>query len=159
MSKRFSNLMVPETRKTTVLEPSASTAARKLPGPASFRLVTSSTLPPRPPVVYIPKPSAPGNAGIKSWSASSLKRRIWNCSFSRGDMRYPRAGFHRPLDCRWSALKVFLRSVRHRIFRRVFPTSLKSRRPCPLQLVGPDRTIADEGTGEDPGPVSIRPSP
>src|SRR5262249_12568547 len=54
----------PETRKITILGPSASQAARKLPAPESFRLVTKMTLPPRPPGVVAPNPSAPGNAGI-----------------------------------------------------------------------------------------------
>src|SRR5581483_5173582 len=44
--------------------PCAWTAARRLPGPESLRLVTTSTLPPRPPGVPAPAPSAPGNAGI-----------------------------------------------------------------------------------------------
>ena len=36
--------------------------ARKLPSPASLRLVTSYTSPPRPPMVYFPYPSAVGKA-------------------------------------------------------------------------------------------------
>src|SRR5262245_6144293 len=55
--------MTPATRKTTVRGPSASQAARKLPGPESSRLVTAMTRPPRPPGVNAPPPSAPGNAG------------------------------------------------------------------------------------------------
>jgi len=48
----------------TVRGPLASIASRSEPGPESFRFVTSKTLPPRPPTVYFPKPSAPGKAGI-----------------------------------------------------------------------------------------------
>ena len=44
--------------------PLASMAWRSEPGSESFRFVTSNTLPPRPPMVYFPKPSAPGKAGI-----------------------------------------------------------------------------------------------
>src|ERR1700744_1108049 len=43
--------------------PLASTHARKLPLPESFRFVTSITTPPRPPIASAPAPSAPGNAG------------------------------------------------------------------------------------------------
>jgi hypothetical protein len=41
-------------------------AWRKLPGPSSLRFVTKNTLPPLPPPVLAPKPSAPGKAGRKS---------------------------------------------------------------------------------------------
>ncbi len=58
--------MVPETRNTTVLAPLWLTAHRKVPAmfveDVSRSVVTSSTFPPRPPCVYIPPPSAPGNA-------------------------------------------------------------------------------------------------
>jgi hypothetical protein len=54
--------MVPETAKTTIRGFFASTASRKLPGPASLRLDTIITSPPRPPVANFPKPSAPGKA-------------------------------------------------------------------------------------------------
>lgn len=47
----------------TMRAPSASQAARKLPGPASSRFVTKITLPPLPPGVVEPNPSAPGNDG------------------------------------------------------------------------------------------------
>ena len=57
------NGMFPETPKTTVRVPFSSNAARKLPGPESFKLVTAITRPPRPPLAFAPKPSAPGNAG------------------------------------------------------------------------------------------------
>src|SRR5688572_18858723 len=36
--------------------------SRRLPGPESFRLVTSITAPPRPPWLHRPKPSAPSKA-------------------------------------------------------------------------------------------------
>ena len=51
--------------------PPASHASRKLPGPLSFRLVTTKTFPPRPPKEYIPPPCAPGNAGIFACGKSS----------------------------------------------------------------------------------------
>jgi predicted dienelactone hydrolase len=54
--------MVPETAKTTILFPFASAASLKLPGPLSSRLDTIKTLPPLPPVVYLPNPSAPEKA-------------------------------------------------------------------------------------------------
>ena len=60
----FASVIVPAMRKITVRAPSASQATRKLPGPSSFRFVTKRTLPPRPPGVVAPNPSAPGNAGI-----------------------------------------------------------------------------------------------
>jgi hypothetical protein len=37
-------------------------AALKDPGPESFKLATSITFPPRPPIVMAPNPSAPGKA-------------------------------------------------------------------------------------------------
>jgi hypothetical protein len=58
--------IVPDTRKITVLGPSDSIAARKLPGPLSLRFVTKITLPPRPPIEAAPNPSAPGKAGIET---------------------------------------------------------------------------------------------
>src|SRR5436190_24329732 len=59
-------LIRPDTRKITVRGPSASQAARKLPGPESFRFVTKMTRPPRPPAVLAPNPLAPGKAGMAS---------------------------------------------------------------------------------------------
>src|SRR5690606_29395811 len=56
------NVIVPDTSNTMILAPAAAIAARKLPVPESFRLVTLMTLPPRPPVASLPKPSAPGKA-------------------------------------------------------------------------------------------------
>jgi hypothetical protein len=53
----------PLTRKMQVLGPLASTQARKLPLPESFRFVTSITAPPRPPTDSAPAPWASGNAG------------------------------------------------------------------------------------------------
>src|SRR3954463_7782378 len=53
--------------------PSASHAARKLPGPESSRFVTRKTFPPRPPGVLAPKPSAPGNAGRSAEADSAAK--------------------------------------------------------------------------------------
>src|SRR5215208_1305815 len=46
-----------------VRAPAAASAARSVPGPASSRLVTRITRPPRPAGVATPKPSAPGNTG------------------------------------------------------------------------------------------------
>ncbi|HSL86834.1 MAG TPA: hypothetical protein VK861_07850 [Bacteroidales bacterium] len=65
MVRREFNMIVPDTRKTTVLAPDSATAARRLPSPESFRFVTSITLPPRPPTEKRPPPSAPGKA--MSW--------------------------------------------------------------------------------------------
>src|SRR5687767_15438336 len=42
--------------------PGTDNAARNDPGPVSFRLVTRTTAPPRPPGVMAPKPCAPGKA-------------------------------------------------------------------------------------------------
>jgi hypothetical protein len=56
-------LIIPETVKITTLGPDAVTASLKLSGPESFRLVTLITLPPLPPTLFAPKPSAPGKAG------------------------------------------------------------------------------------------------
>ena len=52
----------PATRNTTVRGPVAIRAARKDPGPLSFRFVTSITAPPRPPAASAPPPCAPGKA-------------------------------------------------------------------------------------------------
>src|SRR5512135_1664590 len=59
----FVSWMMPEMSKTTVRGPLASHAARKLPGPELFRLVTCKTAPPRPPTATAPQPSAPGKEG------------------------------------------------------------------------------------------------
>src|SRR3989344_6969118 len=60
MERSDLRLIIPATLKTTVLGPEAVIAARKLPVPVSFKLVTSITLPPLPPRVLAPNPSAPG---------------------------------------------------------------------------------------------------
>ncbi|MNR56204.1 hypothetical protein D3C85_1767380 [compost metagenome] len=52
----------PETFKRIIRAPLVSTAALKLPVPESFKLVTNKTFPPLPPVVFCPKPCAPGKA-------------------------------------------------------------------------------------------------
>ncbi len=67
--------MSPATAKTMVRGPEASAASRKLPGPASFRFLTTQTRPPRPPRVQAPSPSAPGNAEIRSCRSCTLP--IW----------------------------------------------------------------------------------
>ena len=64
------SVISPPTRKITMRGPLAMQASRKLPGPASFRLVTKMTLPPRPPTAMAPKPSASGNAGISRAAAA-----------------------------------------------------------------------------------------
>ena len=64
------NRMMPATLNTIVLAPPCSHAQRKLPGPSSFKLVTTITLPPRPPKLNLPPPSAPGNAGISACGKS-----------------------------------------------------------------------------------------
>src|SRR5688572_24720520 len=55
-------VIVPPTRNTQMRGPWDSTQARRLPGPLSLRLVTSITVPPRPPKLCAPNPSAPGKA-------------------------------------------------------------------------------------------------
>ncbi len=72
MVRSFSSVIMPETRKITIRGPLASIASRKLPGPSSLRLVTLKILPPRPPGVNAPAPSAPGNAGIAAFSRTSV---------------------------------------------------------------------------------------
>src|SRR6478672_6155752 len=64
------NLMIPATLNTTKRAPPCSHAQRKLPGPSSFRFVTTYTFPPRPPKLNLPPPSAPGNAGIDACGRS-----------------------------------------------------------------------------------------
>ena len=64
------------TLKTTILGPGVSTAALKLPGPLSFKLVTSITCPPLPPTVSDPYPCAPGKAFNPSSQLSSVKHRL-----------------------------------------------------------------------------------
>ena len=64
MARGVTRSMMPPTRKTIVRDPVASTAARRLPGPESSRLMTWITTPARPPRVWAPNPSAPGKAGI-----------------------------------------------------------------------------------------------
>src|SRR5688572_27498390 len=55
-------VIVPPTRNTQMRGPCAATQARRLPAPLSLRFVTSMTVPPRPPLLWVPNPSAPGNA-------------------------------------------------------------------------------------------------
>ena len=62
--------MIPATLNTIIRAPPVSHASRKEPGPRSFRFVTVITLPPRPPKLYIPPPSAPGNEGISACGKS-----------------------------------------------------------------------------------------
>ena len=61
----FFNGITPPTANTTVLVPLFSTAQRNVPSePSSVSFVTVYTIPPAPPVVYLPAPSAPGKAGV-----------------------------------------------------------------------------------------------
>ena len=60
----FSSIL-PEIAKTTVVASFSEhcfNAHRKDPSPSSSVLVTITTLPPRPPVAFLPKPSAVGKA-------------------------------------------------------------------------------------------------
>jgi hypothetical protein len=73
MVNRLVNVIVPDTSKTTVLAPDWVTAQRRLPWLLlSASVFTTKTLPPRPPQVYLPAPSAVGKArrfpaaGVKS---------------------------------------------------------------------------------------------
>ena len=63
--------MVPETRNTTMRGPLLAQAWRRLPGPESFRFVTVITLPPLPPRVSAPCPSAPGKAGTPTGAGAT----------------------------------------------------------------------------------------
>ena len=57
--------MIPSTAKTIVRVPFWLIAQRKVPSePSSASEVTIYTVPPAPPVVYFPAPSAPGKAII-----------------------------------------------------------------------------------------------
>ena len=75
--------MVPDTSKMQTRGPSVSdTQALSEPEPLALRLVTRITLPPRPAVVSIPNPAAPGMTGrafavvapsVKTAAASSSR--------------------------------------------------------------------------------------
>jgi len=67
----FSRWIVPETAKTIILGTFDSAASLNLPGPFSLRLVTMKTFPPLQPLVYFPKPSAPGKAIALSGSLAA----------------------------------------------------------------------------------------
>src|ERR1051326_3010229 len=66
--------MIPPVRNTMVRAPLALQASRKLPGPEAFRLVTSITLPLRPPMETAPHPYAPGKAGV--CAAANMEREV-----------------------------------------------------------------------------------
>jgi hypothetical protein len=85
-----SRLMIPEVSKTTILGPVASTAARKLPGPWSFIFVTLMTVPPLPPTLYAPKPSAPGKAGRVEARESERNKLQSNIGKIYNFMNFPR---------------------------------------------------------------------
>ena len=71
MLRSLLSSMIPATSKTMVLGPDSANAALREPAPLSARVVTWITFPPRPPVVYIPPPSAPGNANTDMWESST----------------------------------------------------------------------------------------
>ena len=60
--------MVPDVLNMIVRGPVCDRAHLREPSPLSLRFVTKYTCPPLPPVVYLPKPSAPGKAGVFSWA-------------------------------------------------------------------------------------------
>src|SRR6185312_5007080 len=62
--------IIPATLNTIMRAPPCSQAQRRVPGPLSAKLVTTSTFPPRPPKLYLPPPSAPGNAGMDACGRS-----------------------------------------------------------------------------------------
>src|SRR5690606_6365258 len=62
--------IIPATLNTMMRGPPCSQASRNVPGPLSSKLVTTITLPPLPPKLYLPPPSAPGNAGISACGKS-----------------------------------------------------------------------------------------
>ena len=64
---------MPATSNRIVRGPRASTAARRLPGPLSARVVTRSTVPPRPPCAKRPAPSAPGKASVWALRGSGAR--------------------------------------------------------------------------------------
>src|SRR5271154_7070163 len=68
---RERKVMSPDTRNTQVRGPEASMHARRLPVPESFRLVTSITAPPRPPMEEAPPPWAPGKAARALFGAGA----------------------------------------------------------------------------------------
>ena len=65
--------MIPETSKMTTRGPLAVSAPRSDPGPSSSKFVTRSTRPPRPAIVVVPNPAAPGKTGspMRAANASS----------------------------------------------------------------------------------------
>src|SRR5262245_56287575 len=67
-------VIVPPTANTQVRGPVFSMQARRLPVPASLRLVTLMTVPPRPPTALAPKPSALGNALIWAWPTGGCQQ-------------------------------------------------------------------------------------
>ena len=76
---------MPLTRNTIVAFslPASVSAQRKEPSPLSANVVTSTTLPPRPPEAYLPKPSAVGNANVcaHELTAKSQKPNVNNVFF------------------------------------------------------------------------------
>ena len=71
--KGLFNRIRPEILKSIVLAPFCLIAHRSVPGSSlSSSEVTYITLPPLPPVVYIPAPSAPGKAGIGDTKEASV---------------------------------------------------------------------------------------
>ena len=73
MFRGFFKSMSPDTANTMMRGSGARQAERKLPGPLSSRLVTTYTLPPLPPMVVEPNPSASGNARMGFCWQSTVK--------------------------------------------------------------------------------------
>ena len=77
--------MTPATSNTMILGVSSETAALNVPTPLSLRLVTCLISPPRPPVTYLPWPSAPGNAGTSCANVAVTPNKVnadkSNCFF------------------------------------------------------------------------------
>src|SRR5678809_933852 len=93
--------MMPATLNTTILAPPCSQAQRKLPGPSSFRLLTIYTLPPRPPKLYLPPPSAPGKAAISACGKSVGREAhgIYGLPFFASASMIGHALFHASSEC------------------------------------------------------------
>ena len=72
--------MTPPTANTIVLLPDFSIAQRRVPSePSSLREVTVYTIPPAPPLVRFPAPSAPGKAATVERSGVGYSG-SWSCS-------------------------------------------------------------------------------
>ena len=89
-------MMVPETRNTTVRWP-ALTASRREPGPLSWRFVTATTPPPRPPAASL-VPSLPSFPTAiqaaaspclpRNWTSAATSRNITDARLTEGELRF-----------------------------------------------------------------------